>query len=102
MKQIEVLRREGASNFKVTITTDGDLRIKSFVGADTNEERKFIDRCKLIQEYFTKNPYPTTLRGKITSSDSNIHLLNSEKLTIFKLVDNTLIKKDRDEKISNN
>ena len=98
MRSIEILRREGASNFKVTVTTEGDLRIKSFIGADANEERKFIDRCKIIQEYFVKTPYPTTLRGNITSSDRTIHLLNSEKLAVFKLVGDTLIKRDENEK----
>ena len=51
-------------NFKITITSVGELRIKVPIGTSQDIEDYWIERCIKITEYFLVNPYECTLRGR--------------------------------------
>ena len=80
MNNTEIIRRgTETSNFKITITADGSLRIKIPPKATQYEELFFIARCETIRQHFIDNPFPLTLRGQSNTSISNIKLGNANK-----------------------
>ena len=80
MNNTEIIRRgTETSNFKITITADGSLRIKISPKATQYEELFFIARCETIRQHFIDNPFPLTLRGQSNISTSNIKLGNASK-----------------------
>ena len=80
MNNTEIIRRgTETSNFKITITADGSLRIKIPPKATQYEELFFIARCEIIRQHFLANPFPLTLRGQSNTSISNIKLGNASK-----------------------
>ena len=66
--------KELGSKFKITVTTDGNLRIKIPVGSTEEERIFFTARCELIRAYFVTCPYQVTLRGQVRTVLDNIKL----------------------------
>lgn len=87
---VEVKYSEG-TKFKITITTDGKLRVKIPRDTDSNVERQWIDRCKAITKYFILHPYDRTLRGE-TRYENGVFTLftNGRRLGVFRVYGITL------------
>lgn len=77
--------------FKITITSNGKLRIKIPKDTDSNIERLWINRCKEINKYFVANPYPYTLRSEARDTRAQLTLrVNTGKHSRFTAIDTVI------------
>lgn len=73
------------TKFKITITSDADLRIKIPRDTDSNIEREWVNRCKTIAKYFQLHGYKYTVRSDTRGHLSDIYLRRDNRQAIFKV-----------------
>lgn len=92
-----------SKKFKITITASGDLRVKIPKVTTKEKSLNWINRCKKIAKQVRVKGYPYTLRANARNYNSMIKLKKDKTHNaIFTFINTTLIKKDANEKTSNN
>lgn len=79
------IESKGNSTFKVTITANGDVRIKLQQGSDAFTRDTMINRLKRVAQEAIRDQLNTgTLRGKCKVSDQSITLCADNKKPVKK------------------
>ena len=65
-------------NFKITVTSDHDVRVKVPVEASEKDEAQWIQNCRDIQNYLTYEDIQFTLRGQTLDANEEYLKLKSK------------------------
>lgn len=92
--EVEVKQSTG-TKFKMTITSDAKLRIKLPRNCNNNDERKWINRGKIIAKYFQLHPHEFTLRTETRYPLCDIILRINDKSSAYRVIKTNITKVKR-------